>query len=110
MKVCSWYGLTGEIEVENELWHLGMVGNVVLKNPRVVNLVLRWGLPRDGRLRLSYLHEFGHFPTLPFALLHLLLLLGSASGSRRSHFGWLTGWPHFSWPTRLCGSWLQKRM
>lgn len=89
MKVRSWYGLTGEIEVENELWHLVKVGSVSLNHPPVVNLILRRGLPRLERLRLSYLHEFGHFQTLPLALLHLLLLLRSALGRRRSFSGWL---------------------
>ena len=89
MKVRSWYGLTGEIEVENELWHLVKVGNVALNHPPVVNLILRRGLPRSDRLRLSFLHEFGHFQTLPFSLLHLLLLLRSALGRRRPIDGWL---------------------
>jgi hypothetical protein len=89
MKVRSWYGLTGEIEVENELWHLVRIGNVALNHPPVVNLILRRGLPRRDRLRLSYLHEFGHFQTLPLALLHLLLLLGSALGKHRSLSRWL---------------------
>jgi len=89
MKVRSWYGLTGEIEVENELWHLVRIGTITLNHPPLVNLILRRGLTRSDRLRLSYLHEFGHFQTLPFALLHLLLLLGSALGRRRSIYGWL---------------------
>lgn len=89
MKVRAWYGLTGEIEVENELCHLVRVGNVALNHPPVVNLILRRRLPHGDRLRLSYLHEFGHFQTLPFALLHLLLLLGSTLRRRRSLSGWL---------------------
>ena len=71
MKVRSWTGLTGEIEVENELWHLVKVGLVALNHPPLINLVLRRRLPRDDRLRLSYLHEFGHFQTLPIALAHV---------------------------------------
>ena len=90
MKVRSWYGLTGEIEVENELWHLVKIGNITLNHPPLINLILRRGLPRSDRLRLSYLHEFGHFQTLPFALLQLLLLLRSGFGKRRSIGGWLS--------------------
>ena len=89
MKVRSWYRLTGEIDVENELWHLVKVGNVALNHPPMVNLILRRGLARDDRLRLSYLHELGHFQTLPFALLHLILMLRSALGRRYSLSGWL---------------------
>ena len=89
MKVRSWYGLTGEIEVENELWHLIKVGNVALNHPPVINLVLRWRLPREDRLRLSYLHEFGHFQTLPIALAHVFLTLWIGREQRRTLFGWL---------------------
>ena len=73
--VRSWYGLAAEIEVENELWHLVRVGRVSLPHPPLVNLLLRRGLPREGRLRLSFLHEFGHLQTLPLALAHAALLL-----------------------------------
>ncbi len=89
MQVRSWYGLPGEIEVENELWHLVKVGGVPLNHPPVVNLILRRGLPREDRLRRSYLHEFGHFQTLPLALAHALALLWSQRGRRHSLFGWL---------------------
>ena len=73
--VRSWYGLRAEIEVENELWHLVRVGRVALPHPPVVNLILRRGLPPEDRLRLSFLHEFGHLQTLPVALAHAALLL-----------------------------------
>ena len=81
MEVRSWYGLTGEIEVENELWHLVKVGGVTLNHSPVINLFLRRRLPHDDRLRLSYLHEFGHFQTLPFALAHALWIFGLGAGS-----------------------------
>ncbi len=89
MKVRSWYGLTGEIEVENELWHLVKVGNVALNHPPMINLVLRRRLPREDRLRLSYLHEFGHFQTLPIALMHVFLILWMGRAQQRTLFGWL---------------------
>ena len=88
MKVRSWYGLTGEIEVENELWHLVKIGDVALHHPPLVNLILRRRLPREDRLRLSYLHEFGHFQTLPIALMHVLLILWAGRRQRRLLFGW----------------------
>lgn len=77
MHVRAWYGLTGEIEVEHELWHLVRIGGVPLPHPPVVNLILRRGLPRAVRLRLSFLHEFGHFQTFPLALAHVLLLVAA---------------------------------
>ena len=73
--VRAWYGLTAEIEVENEFWHRVRVGQVSLPHPPVVNLILRRGLPREDRLRLSFRHEFGHLQTLPVALAHAALLL-----------------------------------
>ena len=88
MKVRSWYGLSGEIEVENELWHLVKIGQVALNHPPVINLLLRRGLPREDRLRLSYLHEFGHFQTLPFALAPVLWMLWSGRMQQRSFLGW----------------------
>ena len=89
MKVRSWYGLNGEIEVENELWHLVKLGNIALNHPPVVNLILRRGMPNADRLRLSYLHEFGHFQTLPFSILHILFLLTRAPLIERSLPHWL---------------------
>lgn len=91
MKVRSWYGMTGEIEVENELWHLVKIGNIALHHPPLVNLMLRRGLPRNDRLRLSYLHEFGHFQTLPLTLVHMLIVVWAARTKRHSLRGWL-GW------------------
>lgn len=89
MKVRSWYGLTGEIDVENELWHLVKVGGVALNHPPVINLLLRRGLSHDDRLRLSYLHEFGHFQTLPFALAHAFWMFWAGRRQRRSFLDWL---------------------
>lgn len=90
MKVRSWYGLPGEIEVENTLWHLVKIGDVPLGHPPLVNLILRRGLPRAERLRLSYLHEFGHFQTLPIALAHGLWIAWAGGRQRRSVMGWLS--------------------
>ncbi len=71
----SWYGLRAEIEVENEHWHLVRACGVTLNHPPIVNLILRRGLPREDRNRLSLLHEFGHLQMLPIALAHALLLV-----------------------------------
>ena len=67
----SWYGLPVEIVIEGDYWHWVKAGPVPLPHPPVVNLIVRHGLPRDARLRLSYFHEMGHIQTLPLALIHL---------------------------------------
>ncbi|MCG3209714.1 MAG: hypothetical protein FOGNACKC_03341 [Anaerolineae bacterium] len=87
-QVRAWYGLTGEIVVENDLWHLVKMGGVPLNHPPIVNLIVRRKLPRQDALRLSYLHEFGHFQTLPLALVHILLLLWGRRYRQRT-MGWL---------------------
>jgi hypothetical protein len=60
-RVNSWYGLTGEVDVENELWHLVEEAGVLLQYLPLENLLIRRGFLLEGRLCLSYLHEFGHF-------------------------------------------------
>ena len=74
MRVRSWYGLEAEIDVEEEVWHRVRVDGVPLNHPPLVNLVLRQGLSSTERHRLSFLHEFGHFQTLPLAIVHSLVL------------------------------------
>lgn len=64
-RVRSWYDLPAEIAVENRLWHLVRVANLPFLHPPVVNLLLRRNLPNEDRLRLSFLHEYGHSQTLP---------------------------------------------
>ena len=73
--VRSWYGLPAEIAVEDRLWHLVRVADVRLNHPPVVNLLLRRNLPEEDRLRLSFLHEYGHLQTLPIAAFHAVLLV-----------------------------------
>jgi hypothetical protein len=81
--VRSWYGLRGEIDVEHQLYHLVKVGPIPLPHPPLVNLLLRRGLPRDLRLKLSFLHELGHLQTLPIVVIHLLALLRLEKRRRR---------------------------
>ena len=75
MKVRSWYGLTGEIEVEHQFWHLVRISGVPLGHPPVINNLLRRGLGREERLELSFLHEYGHLQTAPLAFAHLVWLI-----------------------------------
>jgi hypothetical protein len=86
--VRSWYGLDAELAVEGRLWHLVRIGRMRLVHPALINLVLRAGLPIEDRLRLSYLHEFGHLQTLPVALAHAAALLWAGRG-RMGWIGWL---------------------
>jgi hypothetical protein len=87
--VRAWYGLSAEIAVENNLWHLVRVGRVALPHPPVVNLALRRGQPHKERLYLSFLHEFGHLQTLPVAVIHALWLLTNGRWRRRGFWGTL---------------------
>ncbi len=94
MEIRSWYGLIGSIQVEQELWHLVKVGGISLPHPPLINLVLRQRQTHHDRLRLSFLHEFGHLQTLPLALLHLLWLIAvwlTAGRRHRGRGGALTG-------------------
>jgi len=91
LHVRSWYGLPAELGVEDRLWHLVRVGGVSLSHPPVVNTFLRAGLPEAERLRLSYLHEFGHLQTLPLALAHAAALLWAGWRQGRFVAGWI-GW------------------
>jgi len=70
VRVRAWYGLPGEIVVEEGGWHLVSIAGIPLPHPPLVNRFIRRGLSRSERLRYSYLHEFGHLQTLPLALLH----------------------------------------
>src|SRR3990172_2529521 len=91
LRVRSWYGLPAELGVEDRLWHLVKVGGGSLSPPPVVNTFLRAGLPEAERLRLSYLHEFGHLQTFPLALAHAAALLWAGLRQGRSLAGWI-GW------------------
>jgi hypothetical protein len=75
MQVNSWYGVPATIDVENPFWHSVRVGRLPLNHFPLVNLGLRQGLTQNERLHLSHLHEYGHFQTLPLAVV-LLFLLG----------------------------------
>ncbi|MFQ5846539.1 MAG: hypothetical protein ACE5IQ_02575 [Candidatus Methylomirabilales bacterium] len=73
-RVRAWYGLPGEIVIEGDDWHLVKVGPFPLPHPPFINRFIRWGLPQQDRLQLSYWHELGHLQTLPVALAHAVWL------------------------------------
>lgn len=81
--VRTWYGLSAEIVVDQDFWHRVRVGRISLPHPPLVNLVLRRGQPRQERVYLSFLHEFGHLQTLPLALAHVLFLAGRGRRQER---------------------------
>lgn len=86
--VRSWYGLRGEIGVGDQLWHFVRVGGVPLPHPPLIHLIFGAGFPRKERLQLSFLHEFGHLQTFPFAFLHAawLIFFRRKRGPRSSTF------------------------
>ncbi len=73
--------------VEGDHWHLVKVGPLPLPHPPLVNRLIRRGLPREDRLRLSYLHELGHLQTLPLALAHAVWLWHGRSRRPRPWVG-----------------------
>jgi len=73
-RVQTWYGLPVEILIEGDHWHKVRVGAISLPHPPLVNLLIRRGLPREARERLSYWHELGHVQVMPLALLHAVWL------------------------------------
>lgn len=79
MRVRSWYDLEAEIDVEGQMWHRVRVDGVPLNHPPVVNLFLRQGLPLLDHPRLSFLHEFGHFQTMPLAIVHSVVSYQASS-------------------------------
>lgn len=93
LELRSWYGLTGRFGVDGDLTHLVRLGRVRFDHPALVNHFLRAGLPLEDRLRLSFLHEFGHLQTLPVAMAHAFLLLCAGRGGRRplDRIVWLAG-------------------
>ncbi|OGB94618.1 MAG: hypothetical protein A2Z31_07505 [candidate division NC10 bacterium RBG_16_65_8] len=86
-QVRAWYGLPGEIVVESGHWHLVKVGPLPLPHPPVINRLIRRGLPREEKLRLSYWHELGHLQTLPLALAHAVWLWHGRSRRPRPWMG-----------------------
>lgn len=93
MRVQTWYGLSGAIELEDDAWHLIEVGGARLPHPALVNVFLRRGLPRWQRRRLSFLHELGHLQTFPVVMGYtvLAILAGTPPGrSFRERIGWCT--------------------
>jgi hypothetical protein len=81
-RVRTWFGLPVEILIEGDHWHKVRVGMISLPHPPLVNLLVRHGLPREARERLSYQHELGHVQVLPLALAHALWLWRRGRGTQ----------------------------
>lgn len=91
-QVRSWYGLDAEIIIESDYWHLVRAGSVWLPHPPLVNLPIRWGLPRPTRRWLGYQHEFGHVQTLPAILAYTVWLCRQAPGMQGRSLWWWLSW------------------
>lgn len=75
MKLKTWYGLNALVEIDEGMFHRAGLGKLVLPHPPVVNWLLRLWLNPVSRQRLSVLHEFGHFQTLPIIVFYIATLL-----------------------------------
>ena len=61
----TWFGITAVIEIHSRSFHRAGIGKALIPHPPVVNRLLRLGLPDASYYKLSVIHEFGHFQTLP---------------------------------------------
>lgn len=75
VRVRTWYGAEGEVELHGPFWHLVGLWGLDLPHPPLVNLLVRRGLPLAVKRELSFKHEAGHLQTLPVALLMTGILL-----------------------------------
>ncbi len=66
----TWYGLTAVIEIYNRSIHRAGFGKILIPHPPAVNWLLRLGLSNDSYYKLSKIHEFGHFQTLPIIFVY----------------------------------------
>lgn len=83
--VRTWFGLSGEVVIEGELWHWVRLGRLPIPHPPLINLLIRRGLPRRAKRQLSYWHEVGHMQTLPVAILHAVALTRGRRRPRWRH-------------------------
>jgi len=81
-QVRTWYGLSAEIVIGEELWHQVSAAGLPFPHPGLVNQHLRQGLPRRERKHLTYWHELGHLETFPLTIAHALLLWQSGRGRK----------------------------
>ena len=68
----TWYALEAVIEIRSRGFHRAGFGKLLIPHPPAVNWLLRYGLPDKPYYRLSMVHEFGHFQTLPILLIYVL--------------------------------------
>ena len=68
-RIRTWFGLKVVIEVGNSFWHKTGIGSFAIPHQPLVNGLLRLQLPPSEKKRLSVIHEFAHWQTLPVVLL-----------------------------------------
>ncbi|HDZ11166.1 MAG TPA: hypothetical protein ENH53_03060 [Bacteroidetes bacterium] len=84
MRMRTWYGMTAVIEIRNRSLHRAGFGRVLIPHPPAVNWLLRFGLSDDPYYKLSTIHEFGHFQTLPAIAVYSFAALGWVLATHRA--------------------------
>lgn len=83
----TWYGGQIHICVGKNIMHRAGFGKYTLPHPPVMNLLLRYGLPRKASNLLAAHHELGHLEALPWELTYGIVLFGVAFFN--GHTSWL---------------------
>jgi len=71
----TWFGMTAVIEIRNRTLHRAGFGRLLIPHPPAVNWLLRFGMQDDSYHKLSIIHEFGHFQTLPVITAYTLAVV-----------------------------------
>ena len=71
----TWFGIYATVTVGPSFIHKAGVGNLLIPHPPVINWLLRRGLSDGIGLKLSFLHEMGHFQTAPLIALYAVAIL-----------------------------------
>lgn len=74
----TWFGLYATVTIGPGFVHKAGVGKVLIPHPPLVNWLLRRDLSDRVGLKLSFLHEMGHFQTAPFIVPYAIALLAGA--------------------------------
>ena len=73
LRMRTWYGMDAIIEIHSRSLHRAGFGKLLIPHPPVVNWLLRFGLPDTPYYKLSIIHEFGHFQTLPIVIFYAVM-------------------------------------
>lgn len=84
-----WYGINATVIIGPGFIHRAGHGPFLIPHPPLVNSILRYGLDREAKNKLSTTHEFAHLKTTPFAVVYTVMVFYTAY-SNRGIPGWET--------------------